>query len=217
MASRFAVGRQKGGVWAGNLAGFSGLRFQRASFPTFTSVAYNVASVLPTAGLVATILNGGFMPYPQSALLQFIADATVITRTITVRIVGLDHFGGQVNEVLTITATASATVNAFTTKAVAKLQRVEVLTATNVQAADRITVGILVDALTRYALPLEIKEISDIVSGARYTAAAPHTPVATDFNSATIDLRNQTIRNIAGVATTQRVEMCVQSGWHSAK
>lgn len=212
MGGPYEAGYSGGGFRAGMLSNDSGLRLKTVTIPIDDNPDYLVTSVVPPAvGAAFTLLTGGFLPYPMSVACRFITDATVINRSLTVRVTGIDVFGaGKTENLVWDTIPASQTEDRFTARCFTRVDRIEVVSIVNADAGDRCQFGMQVDALQRYGIPIEVRRITDIIGGCRLAAGIPPA-LAVDFGTGTVDLTRHTIRDITGPADGNLMLMTVIS------
>jgi len=162
-----------------------------------------VADTLPSGTAmvpqVLTLAANGSMPSLQNVVVELETSGVAGTRTVNGFITYINNLGVLINEAFTFTQTATLTGNFFTQYPVFRVLSAVVNLSTNVDAGDRISVGVkFTAASTKFALPQNVRTTSEIVA-VRQTAFA--TFVAVNPTTGTLDLVTNSIRNITGVAS----------------
>lgn len=222
MGGPYSAGQLTLGDRIAKMNGDSGLRFIGMRIPIEADSANLM--VAATAGNSANFAVGTNFPlqtnpqqmWPRSICCTVNTDATVQTRTATFRIFYEDQFGGTRFLDLSVSATASqvnqrnhtgdSTKVLPTTEiggCIARIIGVQTIAKNaNWVAGDNVQFGIVHDdALTAYALPLEIRNAADIRSLAIQTAFATFTKLTTAEQAAVVvDTSSMSIRNFPAAA-----------------
>lgn len=194
-------GRHAIGPRAGHMNQDSGLRFRMVRIPCVTAAGLFSAAAIPVVNVPVTLLAGGSVPWPANFCLRFIADATVQTRSVTVLIQGRDQFGKPINEILSFTATASATVDTYTAKVYSKITSITPTVVTNVAAGDTMAVGPNnLAASTKFGIGLEIRTQADILSLSQEAAAG--TIAIFNSTAAVVNVPALTVQTFTGITLT---------------
>ena len=160
--------------------------FQQVIYGAPADNAYFAAALTgaPLTSLVAgsqlTLIATG-MPLARSVTALLVTGAAVQTRVVTLRFHGKNQFGEYVTDDITLTAPASTTIALTTDQVFAEVNSIEVITATLLNAADNLKVGLAVvatgltvDDIT-YGLSQKVLASTDILGGTLLTAGAATT------------------------------------------
>jgi hypothetical protein len=162
--------RQKARAGDG-MRNFQQIIFGSALDDDFFATALTGAPLTSLAAASLLTLTRTGMPLPRSVTAKLVTDGTVATRGVVLRFYGWNYFGEQIFDDITLTAVASTTHAQTTDKVFAKVDRIEVISISNMKAGDNLKVGLDVVATGLlatdiiYGLSEKCLAASDILGG----------------------------------------------------